>query len=237
MGRQSKRVRETAKLVNRDQSYTLDQAVELLKKCPQAKFNESVEISLKTSVDARKSDQQVRATVSLPNGTGKQITLLVFAKGEKMKEALDAGADFAGHDELIEKVKGGWTGFNAVIATPDMMREVGKLGKILGPRGLMPTPKTGNVTNEVARAVQEVKAGKIEFKVDKNGVINCLVGKLSFTTAHLIENMVTLIAAIVKSRPATAKGAYVKSLHLSSTMGPGLKIDLTTIPVIQGGKE
>src|SRR5579872_110173 len=179
MAQKSKRFREIAKLINVEKIYKLDEAIEILKKCPAVKFDQSVEISLKTGVDTRKSDQQVRGTVSLPNGTGKKVRVIVFAKGDKVKEALDAGADYAGTDELLEKVKAGWTDFDAVVSTPDMMREVGKLGKVLGPRGLMPTPKGGTVTADVGKAVTEVKAGKIEFKIDKSGVINNSVGKLS----------------------------------------------------------
>jgi len=234
MSHQSKRFREIAKLYEVEKNYTLPEAIEILKKCPPTKFDQSVELSLKTGVDAQKSEQQVRGSVSLPNGTGKAIVLVVFARGEKIKEALDAGADFAGNEDLLEKVKGGWLDFNAVISTPDMMREVGKLGKVLGPRGLMPTPKAGTVTADVAKAVAEVKAGKIEFKTDKHGVINTSVGKVSFTRDKLSENIVTLLAAIARSRPATAKGQFLKSLCLSSTMGPGLKIDLHSIAEIQG---
>jgi large subunit ribosomal protein L1 len=234
MAHQSKRFREIAKLYDVEKSYNVQQAIEILQKCPPTKFDQSVELSLKTGVDTQKSDQQVRGTVSLPNGTGKKIVLIVFARGEKIKEALDAGADFAGNEELFEKIKSGWMDFNAVISTPDMMREVGKLGKVLGPRGLMPTPKAGTVTTDVAKAVAEVKAGKIEYKTDKHGVINSSVGKLSFKKEKLIENILTLLAAVAKSRPATAKGQFLKSLALSSTMGPGLKIDLHTISEIQG---
>lgn len=226
MTQKSKRLREIAKLVDAEKSYSIDEAIELLKKCPQVKFDQSLDIAIKTSVDARKSEQQVRGTVSLPNGTGKRMIVLVFARGEKVKEALDAGADFAGADELIEKVKGGWLEFNAIISTPDMMREVGKLGKVLGPRGLMPTPKAGNVTMEVAKAVAEVKAGKVEFKGDKNGVINGMVGKLSFAKDKLAENIRAFVFAVSRARPASAKGEFLRSLVLSSTMGPGLKIDM-----------
>jgi large subunit ribosomal protein L1 len=217
--------------------YSLAEAIEILQKCPPVKFDQSVELSLKTGVDAQKSDQQVRGTVSLPNGTGKRSTILVFAKGEKVKEALDAGADYAGNEEYFEKIKNGWTDFTAVIATPDMMRDVGKLGKVLGPRGLMPTPKGGTVTTDVAKAVAEVKAGKIEFKSDKHGVINTLVGKISFNKEKLVENIIALLSAITRSKPSTAKGQYLKSMALSSTMGPGLKIDLSSITEIHGAKE
>lgn len=229
MTQKSKRFREIAKLIDMEKIYTLDEAIDILKKCPPVKFDQTVELSLKTGVDTRKSDQQVRGTVSLPNGSGKRIVIAVFARADKVKEALDAGADFAGNEDLFEKVKNGWTDFNAVISTPDMMREVGKLGKVLGPRGLMPTPKAGTVTNDIAKAIQEVKAGKIEFKSDKTGVINSLVGKLSFDKAQLVGNIIALLSAISKAKPATAKGVFMKSLALSSTMGPGLKIDLSGI--------
>lgn len=234
MSHQSKRFREIEKLYKTEKSYSLQEAIEILKKCPPTKFDQSVELSLKTGVEAQKSDQQVRSTVSLPNGTGKKIVLVVFARGEKIKEALDAGADFAGNEDLLEKIKSGWMDFTAVISTPDMMREVGKLGKVLGPRGLMPTPKAGTVTTDVAKAVAEVKAGKVEFKTDKHGVINSPVGKLSFSKEKLLENLGTLLSAIARSRPATTRGQFLKSLAVSSTMGPGLRIDLHTIPEIQG---
>jgi len=229
MAQKSKRFREIAKLINVEKIYKLDEAIEILKKCPAVKFDQSVEISLKTGVDTRKSDQQVRGTVSLPNGTGKKVRVIVFAKGDKVKEALDAGADYAGTDELLEKVKAGWTDFDAVVSTPDMMREVGKLGKVLGPRGLMPTPKGGTVTADVGKAVTEVKAGKIEFKIDKSGVINNSVGKLSFEKGKLVENIKAFTTAVTRSRPATAKGDFVKSVVLSTTMGPGIKIDLHSL--------
>lgn len=226
MGRPSKRLREIAKIADATKAYSFEEAVDILKKCPPVKFEQSVEISLKLGIDPRRSDQHVRGTVSLPNGTGKTLSILVFAKGDKVKEALDAGADYAGNEELFEKVNGGWTGFDAVIATPDMMRDVGKLGKVLGPRGLMPTPKAGTVTTDIAKAVAELKAGKVEFKVDRHGVINILVGKLNFASVKLIENITYLLQAIQKAKPASAKGNFLKSLVLSSTMGPGLKIDL-----------
>lgn len=222
----SKRFREIAKLVDPLKTYKLEEAIDILQKCPPVKFDQSVEVALKTGVDIQKSDQQVRGTVSLPNGTGKKLVVLVFAKGDKIKEALDAGADFAGADDLLEKVKGGWTDFDAVVSTPDMMREVGKLGKVLGPRGLMPTPKTGTVTAEVGKAVQEVKAGRIEFKSDKHGVIASGVGKISFAKDKLAENIRTYVQAVAKSKPATAKGVFLQSMALSTTMGPGLKVDL-----------
>jgi len=212
MTKQSKRFREIAKLVDSNESYSVEEAVEILKKCPAVKFDQTVDISLTLGVDPRKSDQQVRGTVSLPNGTGKSSVVVVLAKSEKATEAKDAGADFVGDNDIIEKIKGGWTSFDALIATPDMMREVGKLGKILGPRGLMPTPKAGTVTKDIASTVKEIKAGRIEFKVDKHGVINSLVGKLSFSSDQLLQNIKSLISAISKQKPATAKGEYKKSI-------------------------
>ncbi len=229
MAKKSKRFQEIAKLFDPEKIYSIEEAIAILKKCPPVKFDQSVEVSLTTGVDARKSDQQVRGTVSLPNGTGKSIRLVVFARGDKMKEALDAGADYAGTDELLEKVKNGWTDFDAVVATPDMMREVGKLGKVLGPRGLMPTPKAGNVTNDVAKAVAEIKGGKIEFKVDKSGSINNMVGKLSFETGKLVENITVYLTSVLRAKPASDKGQFLKSLAISSTMGPGLKVDLSKL--------
>lgn len=227
--KRSKRMKEIDKLVDKNRSYKLDEAVELLKKCPGPKFDQSLNVALAIGIDPKKSDQQVRGTVSLPHGTGQKVVVVVIAKGDKAKEALDAGADFAGADEYIEKIKGGWTDFSALIATPDMMRELGKLGKVLGPRGLMPTPKAGTVTTDVAKAVQEVKAGKIEFKVDKTGNVNNAVGKISFKQENLVENLNVYLNAISRSKPASAKGAFLKSLYLSTTMGPGLKIDLQSI--------
>lgn len=232
MTKRSKRMREADKLVDPEKSYTLEEAIEILKKSPKTKFDQSVDVALKTGIDIKKSDQQVRGTVSLPNGTGKSLVVLVFARGEKVKEALDAGANFAGNEDLFEKVKDGWTDFDAVISTPDMMREVGKLGKVLGPRGLMPTPKAGTVTADVAKAVQEVKGGKIEFKSDKHGVVNSLVGKISFEKDKLVENIRVFLSAVLKAKPSTAKGQYLQSLALSTTMGPGLKIDISTISEI-----
>lgn len=229
--RRSKRMKEVDKLVDKNRSYKLDDAVELLKSCPSPKFDQSLNIALAIGIDPKKSDQQVRGTVSLPHGTGQKVVVVVIAKGDKAKEALEAGADFAGADDYIEKIKGGWTDFTALIATPDMMRELGKLGKVLGPRGLMPTPKAGTVTTDVAKAVQEVKAGKIEFKVDKTGNVNNAIGKASFKKENLVENITVYLNAVARSKPASAKGAFLKSLYLSSTMGPGLKIDLQSVSI------
>ncbi|MBS0621466.1 MAG: 50S ribosomal protein L1 [Verrucomicrobia bacterium] len=231
MGRKSKRLREIAKQVDLEREYTLEEAVAILKSCPSVKFDQTVEVALKLGVDPRKSDQQVRATVSLPNGTGQKVTVLVLAKADKVKEALDAGADYAGSDELIAKIQGGWTDFSAVIATPDMMREVGKLGKILGPRNLMPTPKAGTVTTDVASAVKEIKGGKIEFKTGKDGVLNSPVAKLSFEVGQVAENIRAYLQAVLRAKPASAKGRYMQGLYLSSTMGPGLKISSNELPV------
>lgn len=226
MGRPSKRIREIAKTLDVQKAYSVKDAIDILKKCPPVKFDQTVEVSMKLGVDPRRSDQSVRGTVSLPNGTGKTMKILVFAKGDKVKEALAAGADYAGHEELIEKINGGWTDFDAVVATPDMMRDVGKLGKVLGPRGLMPTPKAGTVTTDIVKAIQELKGGKIEFKLDRHGVINNGVGKISFDTEKLMQNIQVFLTAIQRAKPASAKGHYLKSLVISSTMGPGLKIDL-----------
>jgi len=231
MGRPSKRTREIAKGLDTAKVFSVQEAVDTLKKCPGVKFDQTVDVSLKIGVDPRRSDQHVRGTVSLPNGTGKTIVILVFARGDKVKEALAAGADYAGNDELFEKVNAGWTGFDAVIATPDMMRDVGKLGKVLGPRGLMPTPKAGTVTTDVSKAIQELKSGKIEFKLDRHGMINVGLGKLSFDAAKLVENITSFLHAVMRAKPASAKGHYLKSMHLSSTMGPGLKIDTRDLDI------
>ena len=215
--------------VDRTRSYKLEEAIALLQKAPKVKFDQSIDVSLKVGIDAKKSDQQVRGTVSLPHGTGQNVVLVVIAKGDKAEEAKAAGADFVGSDELLQKIAGGWTDFSALIATPDMMRELGKLGKVLGPRGLMPTPKAGTVTTDVAKAVKEVKAGKIEFKVDKTGAINNAVGKLSFKASHLVENIAAFVQTIARAKPASSKGVFLQALHLTSTMGPGFKIDLSTL--------
>ncbi len=230
MARKSKRIREMASKVDTTKLYALNEAVAILQQCPSVKFDQTVDISIKMGVDPKKSDQQVRGTVSLPNGTGKSQSILVFTSGDKVQAALDAGAEYAGSDELFEKVKGGWTGFDVVVATPDMMREVGKLGKVLGPRGLMPTPKAGTVTTDVVTAVREIQKGKIEFKLDKHGVCNNGIGKLSFAKEALVENMRALLIALMRAKPASAKGQYIMSIAVSSTMGPGLKIDRSEIP-------
>src|SRR5580692_11086828 len=205
--------------------YKLEEAAELLRKVHFVKFDETVELVLNLGVDSKQSDQMVRGTVVLPHGLGKSKRVVVIAGGEKIREALDAGADFAGGDDLVEKIQGGWTDYEAVIATPDMMRSAGKLGKVLGPRGLMPNPKTGTVTADVTKAVKETKAGKVEFRVDKAGIVHCPVGKIQFDAPKLAENAHAIIVAVVKAKPAAAKGKYVKKITLTSTMGPGILIE------------
>jgi large subunit ribosomal protein L1 len=208
--------------------YALEEATSLIKKIKFAKFDETVELHMRLGVDPKHADQMVRGTVVLPNGLGKSKTVLVIASGDKIREAQEAGADFVGGDEMVTKIQTeNWTAYDAVIATPDMMRSVGKLGKVLGPRGLMPNPKTGTVTNDIAQAVKEVKAGKVEFRVDKTGVIHVPVGKISFEQDKLVENANTLLNAVVKAKPSAAKGKYVKSVTICSTMGPGVPLDTT----------
>jgi large subunit ribosomal protein L1 len=212
--------------------YQLEEAVPLLKKIKFAKFDETVEVHMRLGVDPKHADQMVRGTVVMPNGLGKLKKVLVVASGDKQKEAQDAGADFVGGEDLVNKIQSeSWTDFDAMIATPDMMRSVGKLGKILGPRGLMPNPKTGTVTQNVAQAVKEVKAGKVEFRVDKTGIIHAPVGKMSFEAGKLVENAATLITAVIKAKPAVAKGKYVRSATLCSTMSPGVAIDTAPFSV------
>ncbi len=221
----SKRVKAIREKVDLKKEYSLEEAIKTLKEVSSVKFVESLDIAIKLGVDPRHADQMVRGTVSLPHGTGKEVKVLVFAKGEKVQEALDAGADYAGLEEYVEKVQNGWTDVDVVIATPDTMAVVGKLGRILGPRGLMPNPKVGTVTMDVAKAVKEVKAGKIEFRVDKTGIIHTSVGKLNFEDNKLVDNSLAFLSTVLRLKPASAKGQYVKSLYLSSTMGPGLKIN------------
>jgi large subunit ribosomal protein L1 len=209
--------------------HKIEEAVPLLQKVKYAKFDETVEIAVRLGVDPKHSDQMVRGTVVLPHGLGKSKRVLVIANAEKQREAREAGADEIGGEELVEKINGGWMDFDAVVATPDMMRAVGKLGKVLGPRGLMPNPKTGTVTPDIARAVQEIKAGKVEFRVDKAGVVHAPIGKMSFAADRLIANAHALMDNIVKAKPAAAKGKYLKSVTMSSTMGPGVKIDTSHV--------
>jgi large subunit ribosomal protein L1 len=206
--------------------HKLAEAAELIKKTHHTKFNETVELAINLGVDPKHSDQVVRGTVVLPHGLGKAVRVLVIASGEKVREAQEAGADFVGGDDVVQKIVDGWTDYDAVIATPDMMKSAGKLGKVLGPRGLMPNPKTGTVTFDVAKAIKETKAGKVEFRVDKAGIVHCPIGKIQFTAANLAENAHAVIHAVLKAKPAAAKGKYVKKITLTSTMGPGIVIDL-----------
>ena len=222
--KKTKRNEHLIEKVDTSREYTLNEAIATLKTSSSVKFVESLDCAIRLGVDPRHADQMIRGTVSLPNGTGKNVTVLVIAKESKVQEALDAGADFAGFEEFLEKIKSGWTAVDVVIATPDSMSELGKLGRILGPKGLMPNPKSGTVTNDVANAVKEVKAGKIEFRVDKTGIVHTTIGKLDFEIDKLTENAKAFITTIVKLKPSAAKGQYVKSLFLSSSMGPGLKI-------------
>ena len=220
----TKRNKALAANVDRSKEYTIDEAVKLLKELSTVKFSESLDCAIRLGVDPRHADQMVRGTVSLPHGTGKTVKVLVVAKDAMAEEALAAGADYAGFDEYLEKIKGGWADVDVIIAAPDTMSELGKLGRVLGPKGLMPNPKSGTVTKDVANAVKEVKAGKIEFRVDKAGIVHASLGKLSFEHDQLAENIRAFLNTIIKMRPAAAKGQYVRSLFLSSTMGPGLKI-------------
>ncbi|MCK4547771.1 MAG: 50S ribosomal protein L1 [Candidatus Eisenbacteria sp.] len=223
--KRGKRYRESAKDIDRTKVYSLEEAVRLVKESAKAGFDETVDFAANLGVDPRRADQMVRGTVRLPHGTGKSVKVLVLAKGEKEKEAAEAGADYIGSADFIEKIKGGWLEFDAAIATPDMMSEVGKLGKILGPRGLMPNPKAGTVTFEVGKAVQDLKAGRIEYRVDRAGNIHARAGKASFGEDQIIDNIRALIAELVRAKPASAKGRYIHSITLSSTMGPGVKVD------------
>ena len=232
MARQPGKHYQSARKQVEAREYQLEEAVPLLKKIKFAKFDETVEVHMRLGVDPKHADQMVRGTVVMPNGLGKSKKVLVVASGDKQKEAQDAGADFVGGEDLVNKIQSeSWTDFDAMIATPDMMRSVGKLGKILGPRGLMPNPKTGTVTQNVAQAVKEVKAGKVEFRVDKTGIIHAPVGKMSFEAGKLVENAATLITAVIKAKPAVAKGKYVRSATLCSTMSPGVAIDTAPFSV------
>jgi large subunit ribosomal protein L1 len=210
-------------------SYTLEDAVQLMKAIKFAKFDETAEMALRLGVNPKYADQMVRGTVVLPHGLGKKVRVCVIASGEKVKEAEEAGAEFVGGEDIVGKIQGGWMEFDALVATPDMMKSVGKLGRLLGPRGLMPNPKAGTVTFDVAKAVNEIKAGKVEFRVDKNGVVHAPIGKVSFEADHLVNNARSLIEAVVRAKPAAAKGRYIRNIAISSTMGPGIKLDLTQV--------
>ena len=225
MPKHGKRYLVSRQKVNREAKYSLDEALELLKETAYAKFDETVEVAMRLGVDPKYPDQQVRGSVVLPNGTGKSVRVVVFAKGEKEKEARDAGADFTGSDDLIAKIQGGWLEFDKAVATPDMMGVVGKIGKILGPRGLMPNPKVGTVTFDVGKAVRDLKGGKVEFKVDKTGTLHSGIGKISFGKEKIRENFLAFFEAIMKAKPSAAKGTYVRSVALSSTMGVGIKLN------------
>ena len=232
MARQPGKQYQSAQKQVEAKEYPLEEAIPLLKKIKFAKFDETVEVHMRLGVDPKHADQMVRGTVVMPNGLGKSKKVLVIASGDKLKEAQEAGADFVGGEDMVNKIQSeGWTDYDAVVATPDMMRSVGKLGKILGPRGLMPNPKTGTVTTDVAKAVNEVKAGKVEFRVDKTGIIHAPVGKISFDADKLFENAASLITAVIKAKPTVAKGKYVKSATICSTMSPGVAIDTTPFSV------
>ena len=220
-----KKYTDSAKLIDSQKQYDPEEAVALVKQTAKAKFDETIEISLRMGVDPRHADQQIRGTVVLPHGTGKKMTVLVFAKGAKVQEALDAGADFVGAEDLVAKIQGGWFGFDVCVATPDMMGVVGRLGRVLGPKGLMPNPKTGTVTMDLTKAINEIKAGKVEYRVDKTAIIHCPLGKASFTEEQLGANLRTLMEAVIKAKPASAKGTYIRSAVVSSTMGPGIKLN------------
>ena len=229
MPKRGKKYLKSIKNVDIGAKHIFSDAVKLAIDSSYAKFDETVDVAVRLSVDPRHADQMVRGTVVLPNGLGREVKVLVFAKGEKEKEALDAGADFSGNDELIEKIKKGWFGFDKAVATPDMMGSVGKIGRLLGPRGLMPNAKTGTVTFDIARAVQELKAGKIDFKVEKAGIVHVPMGKVSFGVEKIVENAAAFLETIVRLKPASSKGTYLKGITISTTMGPGVKIDAASV--------
>ena len=229
--KQSKRYKQAAELFDRQTHYSLTEAVEILKQMPTRKFDETVELAFRLGVDPRQADQLVRGTVVLPHGLGKSVRVAVFAKGEAAAEAEAAGADFVGAEDLVEKISGGWTDFDVAVATPDMMGQVGRLGRILGPRGLMPNPKSGTMTPDAARAVREAKAGRVEYRVDRTANVHTPVGKASFDVQRLRENAQVLIDAIIRARPAATKGQYMRSVTLSTTMGPGIRLDRATLSV------
>jgi large subunit ribosomal protein L1 len=231
MAKKGKKLVEAAKKVNREQLYSAEEAIALAKETSTTKFDATVEVAFRLGIDTRKNDQQIRGAVVLPNGTGKTQRVLVFAKGEKLKEAEAAGADYAGDAEFVTKIQQGWFDFDVIVATPDMMGEVGKLGRVLGPKGLMPNPKTGTVTFDVTKAVQDIKAGKVEYRADKAGIIHAPIGKVSFDNEKLIENFNTIFETIQKAKPAAAKGTYMKSVNVTTTMGPAVKIDAANVAV------
>lgn len=232
--RRGKRYREAVKLMERGKVYSLEEAVKLLKTMPKGKFDETVDLSLKLGIDPKQADQQVRRTLTLPHGTGKKVKIVVFAKGEKAKEAGETGADFVGAEELIEKISGGWTEFDVAVATPDMMREVSKLGRLLGPRGLMPNPKAGTVTFELKSTIRAIRAGRIECRTDKSGNLHLVVGKVSFNDNWLITNTAAAVEAVLQAKPSTCKGRYLRSATVSSTMGPGIRLDVNQLASLTG---
>jgi len=229
MAKKGKKYLEAVKLVERTKAYPVAEAIELVKKTSTTKFDASVEVAFRLGVDPKKADQQIRGAVVLPHGTGKTQRVLVFAKGDKLKEAEAAGADYVGDADYIAKIQKGWFDFDVIVATPDMMGEVGKLGRVLGPKGLMPNPKTGTVTFDVTKAVNEIKAGKVEYRVDKAGNIHVPIGKVSFDDAKLVDNFTTIFETMQKVKPAAAKGTYMKNVSVTSTMGPGVKVDPSTV--------
>ena len=229
MAKTGKKLQDAAKLIDRSKLYEAKEAIELAKKASTVNFDATVEVAFRLGIDTRKNDQQIRGAVVLPNGTGKTQSVLVFAKGEKLKEAEAAGADFVGDAEYIQKIQQGWFDFDVIVATPDMMGEVGKLGRVLGPKGLMPNPKTGTVTFDVTKAVQEIKAGKVEYRADKTGIIHAPIGKVSFEDGKLAENLEAIYDVVLKAKPSAAKGVYIKSLNVTTTMGPAVKVDASSV--------
>lgn len=232
MAKRSKKYQAALEKFDANSSYSIEEAVKLAQETSTVNFDASVEVAFRLGIDTRKNDQQIRGAIVLPHGTGKSQRVLVFAKGEKLKEAEEAGADYAGDQEFVQKINGGWFDFDVIVATPDMMGEVGKLGRVLGPKGLMPNPKTGTVTMDVKKAVEEIKAGKVEYRAEKSGIVHVAIGKVSFDTDKLVENFNTIHDALAKSKPASAKGTYFKSVALSSTMGPGIKVDNNAARII-----
>ncbi|MDX1770086.1 MAG: 50S ribosomal protein L1 [Planococcaceae bacterium] len=229
MAKKGKKLQDAAKLVDRNKFYSAQEAVELAKKTSTVNFDATVEVAFKLGIDTRKNDQQIRGAVVLPNGTGKTQRVLVFAKGEKLKEAEAAGADFVGDAEFITKIQQGWFDFDVIVATPDMMGEVGKLGRVLGPKGLMPNPKTGTVTFDVTKAIEEIKAGKVEYRADKAGIIHAPIGKVSFDDNKLVENFLAVFDVVQKAKPSASKGTYMKSVNVTTTMGPSVKVDASAV--------
>ncbi|MCM2677696.1 50S ribosomal protein L1 [Alkalicoccobacillus plakortidis] len=229
MAKKGKKYQEALKLVDKDTTYSPAEAIELVKKTATAKFDESVEVAVRLGVDPKKADQQIRGAVVLPNGTGKTQRVLVFAKGDKAKEAEAAGADYVGEEDFINKINQGWFDFDVIVATPDMMAQVGKLGRVLGPKGLMPNPKTGTVTFDVTKAVNEIKAGKVEYRVEKSGNVHVPIGKVSFEDDKLVENFKTIIDTLLKAKPSAAKGTYMRNVAIASTMGPGIRVNVSSL--------